>query len=105
MFYCERIRPLWMRLQALLWGAEIVCVIDPATIIFNDVHDQTNHVTNLIVLICKQFIYRYKCQDKIPNFEALKAEIVLNYKIERFNYGKKASKRWLPVKTIFKLED
>ena len=103
MFECDKVNAIWMRLQDTLWSAGIICNFDAQNVLFCEVHESVNHIANTITLICKQFIYRYKCQDKDFNYEAMVTEIKFNYKIELCIFGKKIKKQWMPVKEVFKL--
>ena len=105
MFECPIVRPIWMRLQAAFWKAEIECNINKATVIFNQIHENHTHICNTVALIVKQFIYRCKCQNKAPNFNEVIHEIRLNYKIDLYNNFSDSSKvkeRWSPVKMVIK---
>ena len=59
-------------------------------------------VRSLITLIYKQFIYRYRCQNKTPTYNKLFAEIQLNHDIEIYNARKmmkteKVIKKWANI--------
>ena len=108
MFECSKIRPIWMRLQAKLKRFSLSGEFNFSTIITNTVCPDSNDIINTIVLICKQFIYRCKCQDVTPVYNSVLAEIQLNYRIELYNVCKmnnvvKVKKRWSPVISPLKL--
>ena len=52
------------------------------TFIFNCVHIRPNPVVNLITLIAKQYTYRARCAQIIPNFNLIKSEIHKVHSIE-----------------------
>ena len=54
-------------------------------ILFNKVHQNPQHICNLITLIVKQVIYRYKCQNERPSTGLIVNEIRLMYRIESYN--------------------
>ena len=106
MFSCVKVRPIWNRLQALFWRAQIVCTFEPESIIFNTSHEDTLHIVNKITLIVKQFIYRCKCQDTEPSFIGAIAEIRLNYNIEKsISCVEKVKRLWRPVIQCLKLPE
>ena len=96
---------MWKQLQALLRRAGIRCTLSVENLIFNNVHNDNEHVCNTVILISKQYIFRCKCQGVKPTFGGLKAEIRLNYKIEMWNSFvnanmKKVAKKWSPIVNI-----
>ena len=61
------------------------------------------HVANLIVLITKQMIYRFRCQKEILRFPVLKAQINNIENIEKYiamknNKLYKHEKKWMTIK-------
>ena len=100
MFYCRKIRPIWCRIQALLRRAGINCTFNAKNVILNKVVENTNDACNVITLICKQFIYRCKCQDEILTFKDVVYQIKTYYRIELFyNYFqlRRIKCMWSPV--------
>ena len=100
MFYCQKIRPIWCRIQALLRRAGINCTFNAQNVILNAVVDNTNDVCNVIMLICKQFIYRCKCQDEVPTFRDIVYQIKMYYRVELFNnyiQSRRIKHLWSPV--------
>ena len=104
MYNCTQIRPIWMQLWACLRREKIECEFSIDGIIFNQVHPDPMHITNLLVLICKQFIYRCKCQGVTVKYKAVVMEITNNFRIDEYNHGKSVHKRWQPVFSCFKLD-
>ena len=81
----------------------------PKYVIFNRVHSRPLHVTNLIILIVKQYIHRCKCMSTIPNIEEAWNEVKLQYKIEIENSGMnwniknnlmRVKRKWSPVQNL-----
>ena len=105
LYLCQVIRPIWHKLQAKLRGAGIKCLFSIENIVFNKVKENTAGVCNIITLICKQYIYRCKCQGIKPNYRGLIDEIKLQYKMELYNANKvntieRICKKWSPVLNI-----
>ena len=111
MFECMLVRSLWMFIQAKFKLLQIPCTFCLENIMFNTIHQDKNHVTNLIVLIYKQYSFRCKCSDTKPNKKELLCEIQLNYRINLYNTSKeshgdaiqKIRKKWSPVADMFDL--
>ena len=53
-------------------------------VIKNSIHPKKNHVTNLICLIVKQFIYRKRCEGSALSFYALLNTIPSIQNIEKY---------------------
>ena len=99
---CVKIKTLWNWLQALFRKEKIHTDFSLQNVIFNNVHTDVNHVANTTVLIGKQYIFRCKCQGDNPTYGGLKAEIILNYRIETWNSYvnsniTKVKRKWSPV--------
>ena len=71
----------------------------------NTVHQTQSHILNLIVLIVKQAIFRFKCLNKALTYYETKNLICEVNTIERFNTTKKGKcdHRWEPVQGIVQL--
>ena len=65
--------------------SNIECVFSWKNILFNLVNTRPQHICNLIVLITKQYLFRCKCSQIIPNIEELNNNITNAYVIERYN--------------------
>ena len=108
LFQCKFSKRIWTYLNTRtqnsnLWFDKSNNII-PKTLIMNNSNDKMNHVSNFIVLITKQYIYRYKCFNKIPNINGLKNEIRNHYYIEEYIAKKelkieKHKKKWENVNT------
>ena len=68
------------------------------------VHSDRYHIVNLIILICKQLIYRGKCRGFKPTMKDFVQEIKLNNRIELSNVLMVSSsmlckirKKWSPI--------
>ena len=73
-------------------------------IIYNKVHPRANHVINFIILAAKFHIFRAKCNIEEPNYLEFKYEIILLYKIEKYNANKsnrigKNNEKWDKIDT------
>ena len=78
------------------------CNIVWEKILFNSIVEQPAHVYNFFVLIAKQFIFRCKCQNKLPTFQAMINEVKYIRRIELYNSisdgtYEKMLKKWKPV--------
>ena len=107
MFSCRRVRPIWKRLEAMCIREKIGGEFNISKIIFNTVHDDYNHVLNLVVLIIKQYLYRSKCLLEIPNYKQVILNVKLQMQIEKQGIFKnncssvrKVDLKWSPVKNI-----
>ena len=75
--------------------------IDSERILFNQVHPKNGHVVNMIISVTKQFIYRCRCMNQIPQ-----ANPVFNIIDTLYSYKKyyaisnrkfwKYTKKWEP---------
>ena len=109
MYDCCKVRPVWSKLQALMRKVKIECDINIRNIVFNEVNQNPNHVTNVITLITKQFIFRCKCTEETFSFSNIVREIKKYYNIELYNAKindrtRKVINRWSPVFKIFNLK-
>ena len=110
MYHCGTVRTVWNQIQALFRREKLDCMINLHNIMFNRVHKDVKHITNTIVLIVKQFIYRCKCQKVKPTFAEVKAEITLNYLVEIHNSHRsknynveRVTLKWSPVLSCFNI--
>ena len=76
--------------------------VDAKVIILNKFHGSVQNVENLNGLGLKQYLYRCRCQDKIPNINAFKKEVNNMYQIEKFialkeQKTEKFNKKWTYV--------
>ena len=51
-------------------------------VIFNEVHEKPNVITNLLFLVAKYYMYRMRCAMKLQNVNAFKCEINIMKQIE-----------------------
>ena len=78
---CDQSKNMWKYVKTI-----VKCETDvwsPEAIIFNTVVEKPEQATNLLVLICKQFIFQQKCLGRKPNRIALAKEITAMYNIEK----------------------
>ena len=97
MFNFMKVRPIWNKIGAITWRAQLDCNFSPLNIILNRVHEDVIHVCNTITLIVKQYIYRCMCE-----------KLILHCRIEMHNAKwtgrlQCASKKWEVVIFPFKL--
>ena len=102
LYNCRVIRPIWKKLEAKLKiRCDIATEFTLPNVVFNAVHGQKNHVTNLLVLIAKQYFYRCKCLGDTPSYSSLVHEMKLQRDIEIYNgfYSNitKIKRKWSPV--------
>ena len=62
-------------------------------VMLNLVHDNPTHITNLLLLISKQYMYYCKCIGKIFSCKELLIRIESMYQIELYNYSKDHKRR------------
>ena len=99
---CEKAKNIWLDFSKFLFKRGIDYNINFKNVLFNTVNQNKHHIANFLTLIIKQFIFRCKCFDVIPNFHEAKAEIQKYHKIELFNaqsggFTKKVVRKWRPV--------
>ena len=100
-FSCEIIRKIWSALSKWLrYFCYIDLEIDESQLLLNLYKDSFKNMTNTIILITKQYIYRCKCYKSKPIFQELIAEITHYKKIEKYIAVKKNKvnnfkKKWL----------
>ena len=99
---CQFSKQLWTYFFEFLTNLCIEYNGDVKSIMLNRIHNKTNHVVNRCCLLLKQFIYRKRCQNKIPYYEQFVVEIEIQHNIERA-YAKVKNKintysqRWGPI--------
>ena len=77
--------------------------INKETIILNTFYYKNNkHIFNLVGLILKQFLYRCRCQKKLPNISNFRTEIKQTFNIENIIARRnlklsECETKWLPV--------
>ena len=55
------------------------------SVLFNKIHVQPNHLTNFILLVCKNLIYSCKCRKVTPNVNMLEKCVEDARKCEYYN--------------------
>ena len=83
-FECRETKQLLTKVKEF---CENICgqiAINELTVIWNCVHNSPKHVSNLIVLITKQYIYAQRCKRKSLNFNELLRRIKLTESIEKY---------------------
>ena len=108
MYYCTEVQAIWNRVRAKCRLKKIPVEFSPQNVIFNTIHDKTNHIVNTIVLIIKQYVYRCICMDRKVEYAQVLYKIQLYYRIEHENASfltsyKKIEAKWSPVLQIFDL--
>ena len=73
---CPFVTPLWIDLETLISYATIFIELNDVNIIFGIINHKHNNVINLILLICKYYIYKCtKYLDNPPCFKSMINEI------------------------------
>ena len=80
------------------------CQLSASKFIQNIAHNKPKHITNVLLLITKQYIYRKRCLSKKPSILELQKEISRTYFVELYrakenNQISHFQKKWSPVKT------
>ena len=84
---CNHVRTMWEKIRNFL---NQYCTNDNefnfgvADIIFNTVHAKPSHICNMLILISKQLICRYKCKKQKVNYSNFIAEVRMQERIEYF---------------------
>lgn len=106
---CSCIQPLWQGLKQYIEEnkrTELPTLSwNNSNIIFNLVHPKPGHAINFLVLIAKQFVYRFRCKNTIPQFQQLINEVEEIYDIEyviasKRNNIRKHCEKWSALKEI-----
>ena len=107
LFGCIHIKMVWKDLFEYMkkWSDPNILNFDIQNLILNMIHPKKYHVINLMCLIMKQLIYRYKCKKEKINFTAFIIELRLVENIERYNAKKqnilhKHNCKWLKFKNL-----
>ena len=101
---CEKIQKLWKGVSLLVksLGNSSQLVLDYENIMFNKIDNSRmqSTITNFICLVTKQYIYRTRCLNNIPNINELKC-LIYSYKNSERYYAikndtlQKHCKKWL----------
>ena len=99
--HCTVAKSIWARLSNFLMVENSIW--NDQNIMENLVHQKPTHIINFIVLVVKQYIYRCKCQENIPNYTQAMNEIYMQYKMDKYNATADCqtechNKTWGPVK-------
>ena len=95
---CKFVKRIW---KFLMEHLEVTGELDISKLILNTVHENAKHITNLVTLITKQFIYRCRCKKERPSIRKVQQELLTWYNIEKYiakktlrvdNFNKKWSK-------------
>ena len=105
LLYCKYSKRIWKALNDIIQID--ITETDLSSFICNS--SSSEDVINFIVIIIKQYLYRNRCQGKLPNITGAKREITTNYYIEnsiakKENNTKKFEKRWkvININNLFK---
>ena len=98
---CKFVKRIWNYLK---WR-NVMNVPDLKTVVFNHFSSKVYHISNLIALILKQYIYRKRCQGKKPSLTEFQFTIKNWYHVEKFisntkNKSKQFHKRWGDVNPL-----
>ena len=98
---CKFVVRIWRELE----GKCKNIIINRESIVLNKFHESVIYVYNLVGLILKQFLYRYRCQSKRPSISAFKTELKNHKSIENYIYSKELKrhihlKKWSPVENF-----
>ena len=102
LYYCSKAVILWKYVKEQLLQNLDNC-FTAETVIFNTVHKNKKHVSKLITLVTKQFIYQSKCLNKQPTSKGLLAEVTFMYNLEKQTSQTNSKqfnsfeKKWRPV--------
>ena len=88
LYSCINSQKLWSSLEDWLDDMGIDFALTEKNTILNNVHPNPYHVTNFLVLVTKQYIYRCKCMGNDIMFKNLKLEINNMREIEKYNAAK-----------------
>ena len=96
---CKFTKRIWNELYRWL---DCTNLLTKENILYNNFHKKPSHISNLLGLILKQYIYRCRCQKKIPTITNYSKEVQLMYNIEKYNSTKTNHKSqtintWKPV--------
>ena len=74
-------------------------------IMLNNVHPDTKHIVNLLVLVIKQYVFACKCLLDKPNFKVIKEKIEKLHQLELYNVKQTGSiqkhiKKWATLTGI-----
>ena len=99
---CKYVLPVIETCVNMFQEAEVTLNCNEQRVIFSHIHPNHNHVSNLVVTVLKQYIYRCRCQKKKPNKYAFVKEINNLHNIEyalslRQHKHKKHIDKWSPL--------
>ena len=102
---CERVKPLWIKLFKFLENLDIETNQSIESILLNDVHENSAHIVNFCTLLLKQYIYKKRCQKKVPSYEQFIVELEISHNVDFANAKVahklyKYKKRWNPIVDI-----
>ena len=85
LFECEKVYPLWLQLKAYILDTyQCNISLNKSSVIQNTVGPTKYHLSNLLCLVTKQFIYRQRCLKNTLHFPQLKSEINKVQNIEKY---------------------
>ena len=101
LYSCKYSKRIWLFIQNIIPNIKIL-PLNEEKIVLNTIHQNVRHIVNNIVLLTKQYLYRHRCQSKLPSINGIKKEINLLYNIEKYNATKNRKvksfyARWSPL--------
>ena len=99
---CQKVKPI-VNFVYQLGGQNGEELLEGAVnFIPNNIHANPRNIINFVGLFAKQFVYRQRCQGKIPIVKNLVRELENYHKVEfanakRGGYVKKHVKKWSPI--------
>ena len=103
LFYnCTKVLPIVHKLYEICLKDQINIEYGVEALLFNRLHEDANHIVNLISIQLKQMIYRQACQGKPISINAWLKEVVNLYDMEYANAkhefkSETCKKRWSPI--------
>ena len=87
---CEITRTIWIKFEEFVRRCLIGITKDEITmstknIIINCIHNDPQHIVNLLLLITKQYIFYCKCVGKQPIFNEIVKKYEETYEVEMYN--------------------
>ena len=75
-------------------------------VLLNGVHEKDAHILNFVLVVAKQYVYRCKCLNVLPNIYQYKKELRYLYDIDLFNARKMyrahiVESKWNPIIELF----
>lgn len=104
---CSRVVPIWNQVSEWFDKMDPSLKLNSQNVIFNNVSKNTRHVSNVVILIVKFYLYKARCAHMQPNIFSLIEDILQFQKLEHMGAIVKGKKehnktKWEHIITIIR---